>query len=155
MTLLVSGPEPARAASVQRALALSATLMLAGCLPFWSFVHAERLDGPYRLVAVDTMEQMVICRSSPDGGGDCIGDGLPSETVFAAGANQRYLVAARHAPDDPFRRAEFYYVIRTPDEAERGVPRSNVVGPLTELEFDRARARLGLPEFSRTFDELR
>jgi hypothetical protein len=136
--------------------------LLAGCAPFGGFVHDEHLGGPYRLVAVDEMEQMGICRSVPDGSGDCVGDGLPSDTVFAAGINAQYLVAARRATRDPFGEApknpgaiEYYYVVRTAGEGGRGPPPENIVGPLTEPDFNRARQELGLPEFTRVFEELR
>lgn len=140
----------------------AAGLMLVGCSPFSGFVHDETLDGPYRLVAVDTMEEMSICRSIPDGSGDCVGDGLPSDTVFAAGANEQYLVAARRPTREPFGETpknpgitEYYYVIRAADEATRGLPERNIVGPLNEKEFNRAKQELKLPKFSRVFEELR
>ncbi len=56
------------------------------------FVHAERLDGPYRLVAVDVPSEMSICYDL--GNGNAIGR-IP-ETFFAAGWNDAYVVAARH-----------------------------------------------------------
>ena len=135
---------------------LVALLLLAGCWSFAGFVYDERLAGPYRLVAVDTMEQMILCRDM--GGGDCAGDGLPDETIFAAGADDRFIVLARHPrtwPDPPDRTVtEYHYVIRVPDEAERG-PYGRVRGPFDETQFEAETRRLGLPGFSRTFEELR
>jgi hypothetical protein len=112
-------------------------------------------------VAVDAMEQMGVCRSLQESDA-CVGDGLPSDTVFAAGANRQYLVAARRVRASAFGEAprnlgaiEYYYVVRVADEAEHGLPEKNIVGPLTEREFNDAKQRLMLPEFTHVFDELR
>ncbi len=134
---------------------------LAACIPFSGFVYDQRLGGPYRLVAVDSMEDMGVCRDFPgERGGDCIGDGLPGPTVFAAGIDDHHLVIAR-VVHEPFMREpspnegaiEYYYVIRAPDEAQR-FDADNVIGPLSRSEFLLAKDRLGLPEFSHEFDEL-
>lgn len=137
-----------------------AALLLAACIPFASAVHDETLAGPYRLVATDANEQMMICRSIP-GSYDCFGDGLPAPTIFAAGANERYLVAARHPYDEnragAMNRAvtEYYYVERLPGDGGAGTARDRSVGPLTGPAFLQARRRLSLPPFSRLFEELR
>jgi hypothetical protein len=122
----------------------------------WGFVHDEKLDGPYHLVAVDEMEQMTLCRSLEDG--DCPGVG-PDETVFAAGANRKFVVLARHPREFPNpadrTKTEYYYVIRTANEAKEDLPPENVKGPFTEQQFALERRRLGLPGFSRVFEELK
>lgn len=145
-------------------VALGALLVLAAsaCIPFGGFVYDLRLGGPYRLVAVDTMDQMIVCR---DMGtlGDCVGDMLPSATVFAAGIDDEHLVIGRRVTREPFvdrpanyGEIEFYYVVRTADEAEpAGLRQENIIGPLTQSEFESAKAEFDLPEFSRVFDELR
>lgn len=133
--------------------------LLVACSPFSGFVHDEVLDGPYRLVAVDVDEDMGVCLTSDIAAGNCVGDGLPGATVFAAGADANYVVVARHPrkwPSPPDRDVtEYYYVERTPDEAKRGVPAENVKGPFSARQFEQERRRLGLPEFSRVFDQLR
>ena len=63
------------------------TIPLGAC----GFVHDERIDGPYRLVAIDVSEEMAICYEIENG---CIGR-IP-ETVYAVGFDTKYLVAARH-----------------------------------------------------------
>ena len=141
-------------------LILPLALLASACGPFWGFVHDEHLAGPYRLVATDSDEQMSLCRSAPNGGGDCFGDGLPGQTIFAAGADERYIVVGRHPHDfitgnsPPGATTEFYYVIRTPDEAERG-PYGHVRGPFTEQQFENEKRRLNLPEFTRVFGHLK
>lgn len=136
-------------------LALSLILLVAACVPFSGFVHDEVLVGPYRLNAVDIYEDMAICWASPEGG--CVGDGLPGPTVFAAGFDENYLVAAVHP--SKFGRAldktvtHYYYVVRSPDEAQK-LPHSGIKGPFNEASFKLEKARLHLPEFTRTFDNL-
>lgn len=93
------------------------------------FVHDEHIDGPYRLVAVDVMEDMAVCYELRDG---CIGR-IP-ETVYAVGFNEKYLVVARH-PNSDRSKSEYYYV-------ERGLdgplvdPSVSVRGPFVAAEFE-------------------
>lgn len=139
------------------ALALCvATPLLWSCIGGWGFVHDQPLAGPYRLVAVDTRDDMIVCRSLESG--DRVGDGLPGRTVFAAGADDRYLVIARHpsAFGEPLNKAvtEYYVVERRPDEADPG-SRPEVFGPFDQAEFDERVRQLSLPEFTIVFDDLR
>lgn len=107
-------------------------------------------------MAVDYREQMIVCRSLE--GGNCTGDGLPDQTVFAAGADDRYLVIARHPSvfAEPMNKAvtEYYFAERSANE---GDPRSRpkLYGPYDKAEFDEAAQRLGLPAFSIVFDDLK
>ena len=133
----------------KRWASLASLLFVAGC----GFVTDEVLDGPYRLVAVDIREDMMLCRSIGTTG-DCSGDGLPGPTVFQAGANSQYIVLARHpsrgneAADRSV--TEFYYILRQADERNALKPVS-VKGPFNELEYQQEKRRLQLPEFSRAF----
>jgi hypothetical protein len=134
---------------------LATLLCVAGCDS--GFVRDEVLDGPYRLVAVDVPEDMMLCR--PVGTkGDCLGDGLPGETVFQAGSNSEYIVVARHPrrrPEAPNRSiSEFYYIVRQADEWNAARPVS-VIGPFNELEYQQEKRRLQLPEFRRVFVDLK
>lgn len=132
---------------------LLAALVLAGC---GGPAHRERLSGPYLLQAIDSREDMAIVLDL--GGGATVGDGLPRATVFATGADARYVVAARHPNDigktDDHLVTEYWYVVRSPEEFSGRVPQG-IVGPLTEAEFAAAKARLNLPEFTRVFEDLR
>ena len=62
------------------------------CLVSCGFVHDEHLVGPYRLVAVDSLDDMGICYDL--GSGNCLG--RITETVFAAGWDTLFIVAKRH-----------------------------------------------------------
>ncbi|MDI6624497.1 MAG: hypothetical protein QME55_07190 [Brevundimonas sp.] len=129
--------------------------LLAACLGGWGFVHDEPLAGPYRLVAVVARDQMIVCRSLEGGG--CSGDGLPDQTVFAAGADERFIVIARH-PSGPFEVrqpgvTEYYFWKRDPDEAQSRF-RPDVRGPYDGVAFEREKARLVLPSFSVIFEDL-
>jgi hypothetical protein len=132
-------------------LAAATALLLGG----WNdVVHDERLDGTYRLIAIDTREAMIVCRRIS--GAFCVGDELPGPTVFAAGANSKYVVIARHPADPPAPPnksvSHYYYVVR---RAETDFLRDgDVVGPLSRRQFEAERRRLGLPPFSRVFGDL-
>jgi hypothetical protein len=138
-------------------LAIGLALGLSSCIfEAFGFAHDQPLAGPYRLVAVDEREQMIVCRSLE--GGDCVGDGLPGRTVFAAGADERYLVIARHPSvfAEPLNRSvtEYYVVERSPDEADLR-SRPEVLGPFDQEEFEERVRQLSLPEFTIVFDDLR
>ncbi|MGZ8998467.1 MAG: hypothetical protein ACXW2T_06385 [Allosphingosinicella sp.] len=146
------------------ALAMALTPALGACsLLANDLIHDEKLVGPYRLTAIDTMETLSILWEIPGGG--LVGDGLPGPTVFAAGYDQYYLAAAVHPQYcPPFAEncsghgmnrelAEYYYVVRSADERER-IPYDGIKGPFTASQFEAAKIRLGLPDFSRRFPEL-
>lgn len=129
---------------------------LAGCLGGWGFAHDQPLIGPYRLVAVDVREDMIVCRGLASG--DCVGDGLPGATVFAAGGNERYLVIARHPREFPQPAdrtvTEYYFAERSADEGQPGA-RPTVHGPFDRTAFAAQRRRLGLPSFTVLFEDLK
>jgi hypothetical protein len=123
---------------------LFAALLLSGC----GFVHDEQLTGPYRLIAVDTLDQMSVSYRLPDGAAV----GRISETVFSVGWNNRYIVAKQH-PNNDRSITNFYYLDISRDSTYAD-PSLSVTGPLTEAEFVRKRSELGLPEFTRTVKSL-
>ena len=138
-----------------------ATFALAGCsLP----AVDEHVAGPYRLIATDesSLTTLDICNDDV-----CAGDGLPDPTVFAAGADAKYVVFAQHPASKPRGSGvdavgsaddrsvtNYYYIIRVPDEA-RGIRKSNLIGPMDKKAFDEAKARMRLPGFSITLDDLK
>jgi hypothetical protein len=132
----------------------ASVLCLAGC---FGFLRDEALDGPYRLVAVDSPEDMILCRYI-GAEGDCLGDGLPSATIFQAGANSQYIAVARHPrrwPDRTDRSiSEYYYISRQSNESDVSVPIA-VIGPFTDSEFQEEKRRLHLPDFTKVFCDLK
>ncbi|MBV9882483.1 MAG: hypothetical protein JO276_05695 [Sphingomonadaceae bacterium] len=144
-----------------RRTVLAALLVLAGCV--FDTLYDRTLVGPYRLLAIDEMESMSIVWDIP-GGGE-VGDGLPGPTVFAAGYDDRFVVAAVH-PElcPPFAKGctghgmnrsvtQYWYVIRQPDEWQHH-PARGIRGPFTQAQFDAEKGRLHLPEFGIRFPEL-
>ncbi|WP_337186822.1 hypothetical protein [Phenylobacterium sp.] len=132
-------------------------LVASACLGGCGFVYDQKIDEAYRLVAVDVLEQAMVCRSLT--GGNCSGDGLPGPTVFAAGADDRYLVMARHPAGYPAGYGgidrsvtEYFYVTRHRGDPPVGV--GDVVGPLTRSEFEAEAQRLRLPPFSRRISRV-
>ena len=124
---------------------LAATALLAGC----GFVHNERLDGPYRLNAIDAGSEMSVCYDLGDG--NCIG--RISETVFAVGWNSSYLVAARHPHNDKSK-VEYFYLVRALD-GPLVDPSVTVRGPFDLSSFEQERQRLGLPSLTRELASLK
>lgn len=66
-------------------------------------------------------------------------------TVFAVGWNDRHLVATQHPENN--RSVTSYFYLDMTRQPQHPCSRQ-VVGPLSEAEYDDARARLALPEFS-------
>jgi hypothetical protein len=130
--------------------AMCATLTLASCGP----IRNDTIDGPYRLVAVDILEDMIVCYELQEG---C--SGRVPETVFSVGFNENYVVAARHPHkfgDEVLNRlnTEYYYIIRGADGPNVD-PLTSVRGPFNEIDFQRERQRLNLPNFTTEISSLK
>ena len=117
-----------------------AMVLLSGC----GEVHEEHLVGPYDLSAIDLEQQMSVYHSD--------NAARIGETVFSVGWNKRYLVAKQH-PNNNRSVTNFFYLDMTKDGPYFD-PKASVVGPLTEAEFARKQAELGLPSFQRTITSL-
>lgn len=132
-----------------RILFVLVALSFGGCE---SPVH--EIAGPYRLAEVDAAEDTSLCYRLPSG--DCVG--RVAETVFAAGSDQTYVVAARHPHrfGDSLDRSktEYYYIIRALD-GPRKDPSDAVRGPFDSQAFAREKHRLSLPEFSVEISSLK
>ena len=123
----------------------AAIAVLTGC----GFVANERIDGPYRLVAVDVMEQMNVCYRLGDG--NCI-ERIP-QTVFAVGWDNSYIVAARH-PENDKSKVEYFYIDRAVDGLHVDPPTA-VKGPFDSYSFEQERQRLALPALRRELASLK
>jgi hypothetical protein len=134
-----------------RVAAIGSLLLLSGC----GFIHDERLVGRYRLVAVDDRADMSLCWSLDSG--DCVGDGLPGPTVFAAGFDDKYIVAAVHPHLSQRGITQFFYVARDPanENKDSGLPYRGIKGPFSQVEYAAESTRLRLPPFTRIFDDLK
>jgi hypothetical protein len=127
-------------------LALFATCLLAGC---HGVAHDEQIDGPYHLLALDVDEEMHVAYDFGDG--TSIGR-IPA-TVFAAGSDSQYVVAARH-PDNDRSTTEYYYLVRALD-GPLVDPSVTVRGPLDLSTFQSESERLGLPPMTLEIDSLK
>ena len=136
------------------ALALSCVVafMFPRCDRMWPDVYwrSER----YVAMAIDSPEQMFIAFD----GADRSASQLVAATVFAIGADDRYIVVKQHpaknslSPGDRSR-TNYFYIERThsPNFRER---QRGVTGPLSEQEFRERAAALRLPPFQKVFREL-
>ena len=84
---------------------------------------------------------------------DSGGVGRIDQTVFSVGWNDRYIVAKQH-PNNNRGVTNFFYLDMIKDGPLVDPPVC-VVGPLSEAEFTREQAELGLPPFRRTIHSLR
>ncbi|NIJ48511.1 hypothetical protein [Rhizomicrobium electricum] len=120
---------------------------LAGC----GFYNDEALTAKYKLVAVDAREQMALCWDEGDG----VSSFLAGPTLFSAGYDRNYVVAAIH-PKGEKAVTQYFYIVRNPKfEARRGPSSDDIHGPFNAQEYSKESARLRLPPFTRTFDDLK
>ena len=126
--------------------------MLPRCDRMWPDVYwrSER----YVAMEVDSPEQMDLAFDTRDGSAM----GLVGPTVFAVGADDRYIVVKQHPAKDAASagdrsRTNYFYIERTnsPDFRER---QRRVIGPLTEEEFRERATALKLPSFQKVFRDL-
>ena len=124
--------------------------MLALLLTSCGLVEKHHLVGSYYLVAEDVPQQMkVIFNLKP---GDRQSHPRIPETVYAVGWDNNYIVAKQH-PNNNRKISNFYYLDIRKDY-ELASPGTAVVGPLTEAEFRKKNADLGLPAFRLTIESL-
>jgi hypothetical protein len=126
-------------------LFLLAGMLLSGC----GFVHDEHIIGPYRLSAIDIDQQMSVCYEQASGG--CIG--RIDETVFAVGADARYIVAQQHPSDD--RTVTNYFILVIANDSAFADPSQSVIGPLSAAAYRDKAQSLRLPPFTRTLASLK
>jgi hypothetical protein len=116
---------------------------------FFDAIH-QPMVGPYILIAVDSDEQLVVAYDRGDG----FSIGRIGPVVTDAGWNSAYIVAAVRPPGKR-QTASSYYYLEIQRDSEWGDQFQAVTGPLSQAEFDLAKRRLDLPEFSRSFPQLR
>jgi hypothetical protein len=122
-----------------------AAITLSAC----GYVRDEHIDGPYRLVAIDSFDETDVCYELPHDA--CIGRVPP--TVYAVGFDTKFLVIARH-PSGEQSTSEYYYLIRALDGPLID-PSVSVRGPYDAATFRVESKRLGLPGFTRQIVILR
>lgn len=136
--------------SVRRAMAtlllVGTSLCTVGC-PFALFDHGEEWrDGPFSLEWVDLESELALNYESGALGGTRVID--PS--IFAVGADRRYIVAKRHPLGADYRIDATItdYLIVDRDRYDWRQEGVGVLGPLTENVFGVQAKELKLPDFS-------
>ena len=125
---------------------LALALLFAGC----GLIEKHHLVGSYYLVAEDVPEEMkVIYNLQP---GERYSHRRIPETVYAVGWDRHYIVAMQHPENN--RSITNYYYLDIGRDHEFAEPSASVVGPLTQANFRRKQAELGLPGFRRVIKSL-
>ena len=126
--------------------------MLPRCDRMWPDVYWRR--ERYIAMEVDTPGQMNLTFDNRKG----ISLGLVGPTVFAVGADDRYIVVKQHPATDRFGHFDrsvtnYFYIERTSSSDFRERQR-RVIGPLSEQDFRERAVTLKLPSFQKTFRDL-
>jgi hypothetical protein len=118
----------------------------------WSIDTCWESDG-YRLIAIDARSQMSLIFEGDNG------LGLVGATIFAVGADAKHIVLKQHPASNPgatsFDRSITNYFIIEKRSGSFKDREAGVRGPLTKEQFERQASTLSLPEFSKTFDDLK
>lgn len=103
--------------------------------------RSVEVDHPFYLMAFDEAAETILVRCPTGTGGGCANDNLPDGAVIEAGASDRYVVV--HTIGG------YFYFARIETEAGGyGNHPEMILGPLTAEQFEAAKARFGLPEFT-------
>ena len=118
-----------------------------GCDRLWPdcYWSSER----YVLLAIDTKSQMSLCFDLENG----TAMGLVDPTVFSIGANSNYIVVKQHPPTK--RSITNYFIVERNQSPNSNERQKGVRGPMGKDEFDKLSKTLSLPDFSKTFDDLK
>ena len=126
-------------------IVIVASLLTAGptaCSLFDSGTEWE--NSTYKLAWTDTSDNMSLSRKLP--GGNTIG--RVDATVYAIGANARYVVVKQHPGGD--RSKTLYFIVDVQSDTDHADPKDVVEGPLTESQYRDKAAVVELPQFSKT-----
>ena len=102
-------------------------------------------SGDYEVYWIDVSSDLTLGRKLPDG--NAIGRVGPQ--VFAVGADDRWVVAARY-PDGDKSNPEYFYFAKSADGPYKN-GNEVALGPFTAKEFEELKKKHGLPEWSRSF----
>ncbi|HEX8643964.1 MAG TPA: hypothetical protein VF702_08635 [Allosphingosinicella sp.] len=110
--------------------------------------RAVEVDHPFYLMFIEDPAEVALFRCPDRPGVGCAIDGLPGPFVEAAGANEQFIVVAQR-PNRGGGPTRYYYFARVREERRGwGNHPEQIVGPLGGEEFEAAKARLGLPDFT-------
>ena len=102
-------------------------------------------SGDYEVYWIDMSSDLTLGRKLPDG--NWIGRVGPQ--VFAVGADDRWIVAARY-PDGDMANPEYFYFAKASDGPYKNGDEV-VLGPFTAKQFEELKKEHGLPEWSKRF----
>jgi hypothetical protein len=115
------------------------------------FYYEKHLVGKYWLIGTDSLEQVTVRELLKSGGAL----GVIDRTVFAAGANADFIIAAQH----PFNTNHDFKVDRsTTNYFILQVKSGHVTGPLSYSDFIHTRHQMKLPDdldFTILIDEMK
>ncbi len=122
-------------------------ILFTGC---FGFVYDERIEGRYRLVAVDVMDQLHVAFEH-GAAGDCVS--LTGDYLYQMAHNDRFILSKhygettnKHGLPAVDKSVSVYYIVEMNHTLVNGWDaEKKAYGPLTEEEFARKKAQLGIP----------
>lgn len=102
-------------------------------------------SGKYEVYWIDVSSDLTLGLTL--GNGVAIGRVMPQ--VYAVGEDDTWIVAAQH-PNGDKTKSQFYYLPKAQDHEHKNA-KEIVLGPFTKTEFEKLKAELALPDWSKRF----
>jgi hypothetical protein len=115
--------------------------LLSGCIGGLGFVTKDHICGNYYLVAPDDDVQLSLSYHEPTDG-DNYGTFI-TETVFAVGYNEKYIIVKQHPNNN---RSITNYFILPLIKGFNWRTNNGLIGPLTLEQFNEKRKELNIPD---------
>lgn len=116
----------------------------AACLPACDS-GTKWKSGKYEVYWIDVSSDLTLGLAL--GNGVAIGRVMPQ--VYAVGEDDMWIVAAQH-PNGDKTKSHFYYLPKAQDHEHKNA-NEIVLGPFNETEFEKLKAELALPDWSKQF----
>jgi len=107
--------------------------------------HKDKITDKYFLTYVDTESMLSLSYDLEDG--DFIG--VVNDAVFAVGYNSNFIIVKNHPfvePDSINRTVTNYYIVKIDKNISKYKVDENKIGPMTELNFNKKRKELKIPD---------
>jgi uncharacterized protein YceK len=118
--------------------------LLSGCS---GFAIRKKVVDNYYLIAPDEEEQLDLSYCDPSDQEGC--STIISETVFAVGHNQEYIIAKQHPrvfPKTSNKSITNYFILPINKKDRHGRDNFGLIGPLTFEQFNKRKKELNIPD---------
>ena len=109
------------------------------------FVENRKISGNYYLISVDILTDRCICYKDDDGGFR----GITNNCIVAVGYDDNFIIAKQHPVTASYEinsSITNYYIIPLNKPVIKYYEEKNVIGPLSEKDFELKKKELGVSD---------